>query len=257
MSDVVSSGTKRTAIVTGGSGGIGRAVVSELVERGYAVAMTYHSNKDAAYKTEQALKPATVQSVQVDVANWSQVDKATARIVKKFEGIDLVVHAAGARVEWQYVAELDVDAWHRYIEADLHGAFHVVRAAIPHLRRRGGGQIILISSIAAQMCQPRNVQGAVAKAGVEAMMRVVAREEGRHNIRINAVSVGLTDTAMGQDALVRWGAETAQRIIHSIPLGRIGTPQEVARLVGYLASDDGSYITGKVIQVDGGQFIAG
>lgn len=257
MADCVPAGPKRVAIVTGGTGGVGRAVVDDLVARGYAVAMTYHRNKAAAEDAERSLKPAIVRSRQVDVANWEQVDKMMADLATEFGGIDLVVHAAGAMVEWQYVAELDVGVWHRYIDADLHGAFHVVRAAISYLRRRGGGGIIAISSIAAQMCQPRNVQGAVAKAGVEAMIRVVAREEARHNIRANAVSVGLTDTPMGQDALARWGDEKAKKILRSIPLGRIGTPQEVAKLVGYLASDDGSYITGKVIQVDGGQFIAG
>jgi NAD(P)-dependent dehydrogenase (short-subunit alcohol dehydrogenase family) len=257
MANRVPTGAKRVAIVTGGTGGVGRAVVDDLVARGYAVAMTYHRNKAAAEEAEHSLKPAMVRSRQVDVANWEQVDKAMADFATEFGGIDLVVHAAGATVEWQYVADLDVGVWRRYIDADLHGAFHVVRAAISYLRGRGGGGIIAISSIAAQMCQSRNVQGAVAKAGVEAMIRVVAREEARHNIRANAVSVGLTDTRMGQDALARWGDETAKKVIGSIPLGRIGTPQEVAKLVGYLASDDGSYITGKVIQVDGGQFIAG
>jgi len=257
MPDPIPPAAKRVAVVTGGTGGVGRAVVSDLVERGYAVAMTYHRNKAAARQAELSLRPATVRSLQVDVADWHQVDSAIAGIADQFGGIDLVVHAAGALVEWQYVAELDVEAWRRYIDSDLHGAFHIVRAAIPHLRRRGGGALILISSIAAQMCQPRNAQGSVAKAGVEALMRVVAREEARHNIRVNAVSVGLTDTPMGQDALARWGEETAKKIVRGIPLGRIGTPQEVARLVGYLASGDGSYITGKVLQIDGGQFIAG
>lgn len=257
MADPTPSAATRVALVTGGTGGVGRAVVGDLASRGYAVALTYHRNKAAAQQIEASLKPASIFSHQVDVADWKQLEKVVADVATKFGGIDLVVHAAGALVEWKYVADLEVDAWHRYIEADLHGAFHAVRATLPHLRRRGGGSVILISSIAAQMCQPRNVQGAVAKAGVEAMMRVVAREEARNKIRANAVSVGLTDTPMGQDALARWGDETAQKIIRAIPLGRMGTPQEVAKLVGYLASDDASYITGKVIQVDGGQFIAG
>ena len=127
---------------------------------------------------------------------------------------------------------------------------------LPHLRKAGGGAIVAISSIAAQMCQPRNVQGAAAKAGLEALVRVVAREEGRRGIRANAVAVGLTDTEMGRVAFAEWGPETTERVIRGIPLRRIGTPEEVARVVCFLAGPDGAYITGKVLQVDGGQIIA-
>jgi 3-oxoacyl-[acyl-carrier protein] reductase len=95
----------------------------------------------------------------------------------------------------------------------------------------------------------------VAKAGVEALVRVLAREEGRHGIRVNAVAVGLTDTDMGREALGLWGPERAERVVGAIPLGRIGRPEEVARMVAFLASQDGAYITGKIVQVDGGQFI--
>jgi len=124
------------------------------------------------------------------------------------------------------------------------------------LRRAGGGAIVAISSIAAQMCQARNVQGAAAKAGLEAIVRVVAREEGRHGIRANAVAIGLTDTDMGRVAFAEWGPETTARVIRGIPLRRIGTPEEVARVVCFLAGPDSAYITGKVLQVDGGQIIA-
>ena len=107
------------------------------------------------------------------------------------------------------------------------------------------------------MCQTRNVQGAAAKAGLEAMIRVVAREEGRHGIRANVVSIGLTDTAQTAQAFERWGPERAAKVVAGIPLGRIAKPEEIADMVSFLASEQGGYITGKVIQVDGGQIIAG
>jgi 3-oxoacyl-[acyl-carrier protein] reductase len=106
------------------------------------------------------------------------------------------------------------------------------------------------------MCQPRNAQGAAAKAGLEALIRVIAREEGKHGIRANVVAIGLTDTDMGRAALAAWGPETAQRVIRGIPLQRIGTPEEIAGVVCFLAGPGAAYITGKVLQVDGGQIIA-
>jgi len=132
---------------------------------------------------------------------------------------------------WCRRRELSTNDWDRYLAVDLSGAFYVIRAALPHLRKAGGGAIVAVSSIAAQMCQPRNVQGAAAKAGLEAMIRVVAREEGRRGVRANAVAIGLTDTDMGRAAFDQWGPETSERIVRGIPLRRIGTPEEVARVV--------------------------
>jgi len=140
---------------------------------------------------------------------------------------------------------------------DLHGAFHVIHAALQVMHARRSGVIVAISSIAAQMCQARNAQGAAAKAGLEALVRVVAREEGRYGIRANAVAVGLTDTDMARTAQDQWGEESWKRVVSHIPAGRIGTPEEVANLVTFLASPEGAYVTGKVLQIDGGQFIGG
>src|SRR5207244_11611657 len=129
------------------------------------------------------------------------VPAAGARSAADFGKLEVRVPAAGARVAWRETAELSTNDWDRYLAVDLSGAFYVIRAALPHLRKAGGGAIVAVSSIAAQMCQARNVQGAAAKAGLEAMLRVVAREEGRHGIRANAVAIGLTDTGMGRAAL--------------------------------------------------------
>jgi NAD(P)-dependent dehydrogenase (short-subunit alcohol dehydrogenase family) len=152
--------------------------------------------------------------------------------------------------------ELTVEQYDENVNVDMRSAFICSRAAVPHLRKAGGGAIVAISSIAAQMCQARNVQGAAAKAGLEAVVRVVAREEGRRGIRANAVAVGLTDTDMARTAFAEWGAESTERVVRGIPLRRIGTPEEVARVVCFLAGPDAAYITGKVLQVDGGQIIA-
>ena len=252
------SANNRVAFVTGGSRGIGRAIVQELAGRGYRIAFTFRQNKAAARTVEDDFLDhgEKGRSYQLDVRHSEAVQDTVEHVVGNFGAIDLVVHSAGSLAQWKPIRELSVDDWASYMAVDLHGAFHVVRAVLPFMHERKSGSFILMSSIAAQMCQPRNVQGAAAKAGVEALVRVLAKEEGRHGIRANVISIGLTDTDMGRDAIERWGPERSKKVIHGFPLGRMGEPEEVARVVSFLASDDASYITGKVIQVDGGQFIA-
>jgi 3-oxoacyl-[acyl-carrier protein] reductase len=248
----------RKAVVTGGSRGIGRAVCLELARRGADVAFIYRSNDAEAEATTERIGALGGRALplRTDLADASGVGAALDQAAAEFGGLDLLVQAAGAMSAWRDTADLPVADWDRYLAVDLSGAFYAIRAALPHLRKAGGGTIVAVSSIAAQMCQPRNVQGAAAKAGLEAMIRVVAREEGRRGIRANAVAVGLTDTDMGRAALAEWGPETTERVVRAIPLRRIGTPEEVARVVCFLAGPDGAYITGKVLQVDGGQIIA-
>ena len=173
---------------------------------------------------------------------------------------DLATQLSFDRDHAQNTVRLDIEKLEalcaRWLGRPLEQPLHAIRAALPHLRSGGGGAIVAISAIAAQMCQPRNVQGAAAKAGLEAIVRVVAREEGKRGIRANAVAIGLTDTDMGRAALAQWGPQTSERVVCAIPLRRIGTPEEVARVVCFLAGPDAGYITGKVLQVDGGQIIA-
>ncbi len=245
--------------MTGGSRGIGRAVCLELARAGADVALLYQTDVRAAEESAAAVRAAGVRAVtiQADVADAAAVEAGTEAAIRQLGRLDILVHSAGAPVAWKHVRELTPGEWARFMAVDLSGAFHAIRAVLGHMHGRRRGAIIAISSIAAQMCQARNALGAAAKAGLEALIRVVAREEGRHGIRANAVAVGLTDTDMARAAFREWGDESRERILRAIPAGRIGRPEEVARTVAFLASEDGAYITGKVIQVDGGQFIAG
>jgi NAD(P)-dependent dehydrogenase (short-subunit alcohol dehydrogenase family) len=249
----------KKALVTGGSRGIGRAACLEFARRGADVAFIYRSRDAEAEATAAQIRALGrfALVLKADLADARGVAAAVERTAAELGRLDILVQAAGAMGVWRETAELSTEDWDRYLAVDLSGAFYAVRAALPHLRKAGGGAIVAISSIAAQMCQARNVQGAAAKAGLEAMVRVVAREEGRRGIRANVVAVGLTDTEMGQTAFAQWGPETTERILRGIPLRRIGTPEEVARVVCFLAGPDAAYITGKVLQVDGGQIIAG
>jgi len=248
----------KRAFVTGGSRGIGHAVCTELARGGADVAFIYRSRDAEAEATAAQLRALGRRglAIKADLADSAAVTAAVNRAATELGGIDVLVHAAGAMVDWRPVADIAIEEWDRYLAVDLSGAFYVLRAGIPHLRRASRGAIVAISSIAAQMCQPRNAQGASAKAGLEALIRVIAREEGKHGIRANVVAIGLTDTDMGRAAFAAWGPETTQRVIRGIPLQRIGTPEEVARVVCFLAGSGGAYITGKVLQVDGGQIIA-
>jgi NAD(P)-dependent dehydrogenase (short-subunit alcohol dehydrogenase family) len=256
------SGSKREledkkALVTGGSRGIGRAVCLELARRGADVAFIYHSRDIEARATAVEIRALgrVALALKTDlrmptVSAWPSTaqrpnsDGSTYWYKRRRHG------------EMARGGELSTEDWDRYLAVDLSGAFYVIRAAVPHLRKTGGGAIVAISSIAAQMCQARNVQGAAAKAGLEAVVRVVAREEGRRGIRANAVAVGLTDTDMARTAFAEWGAESTERVVRGIPLRRIGTPEEVGARGLLLSPGRRRLHHRKVLQVDGGQIIA-
>jgi 3-oxoacyl-[acyl-carrier protein] reductase len=248
-----------TAFVTGGSRGVGRAIALEFAGRGANVAIVYKLSRESAdaVVAEIAAHGGNALALQADVGDCDAISRAFARALDTFGSIDILAHSAGAPVEWKNVRDQDPPAWAAFVRNDLVGAFNSVHAAVRHMHDRGYGVIVAISSIAAQMCQSRNSQGAAAKAGLEALIRVVAREEGRYGIRANVISIGLTDTDQARAAFKNWGEAATQKVIDGIPLRRIAKPEEIARLAAYLASDDGSYITGKVIQVDGGQLITG
>ena len=249
----------KVALITGGSRGVGRAAADEFACRGADVAIIYKSSADLAKEVSSQIHSRGVRclALQADLADADATRHAFEKAVGELGRLDVMVHSAGAQVSWRPVREHDPKAWADFIANDLVGGFNAIQQAVQHMRAGKGGAIIAISSIASQMCQSRNSQGAAAKAGLEALIRVVAREEARSGIRANAIPIGLTDTQQTQDAMAQWGAEAAKKVIDAIPLGRIGRPEEIAKFCAYLASDDGAYITGKVIQVDGGQIICG
>lgn len=246
-------------LVIGGSRGVGRAIALAGAERGADVAILYRSRVEEAEAVLEAISATGRQAhaVQADLADAEATQAAIDAAAEAMGGISLLAHAAGAMGQWAGIAEMSPADWQRYIAVDLNGCFFALHAAIPHLRKSGGGAILAISSIASQMCQARNAQGAAAKAGVEALIRVTAKEEARHGIRANAIAIGLTATDMAQTAFDAWGPETTARIVKGIPLQRVGTPEEVAGVACFMMSSACSYLTGKVLQLDGGQIIAG
>lgn len=245
------------AVVVGGSRGIGRAVSLALTAQASTVAIIYRGNVEAAEATTRRIADsgATPLSFQADVTDPKAVKAAIDAIHAEAGSIDILVHAAGGSSSWKNVRDLSHREWTAIIDIDLNGFFNVVGPTLRIMHEQRKGSIVAISSIAARACSPRSAQTAAAKAGLEAMIRVIAREEGRYGIRANAVSVGLTDTDMGQDAIRHWGEAMTKRIIDQAALARMGTPEEVASVVAFLASDQASYVTGRVVCADGGQFI--
>jgi NAD(P)-dependent dehydrogenase (short-subunit alcohol dehydrogenase family) len=250
---------RKGAIVAGGSRGIGRAVCRTIAPEFETIAILYRNDDTAAQETAREVTAAGGKPllIKADICDAASVAGAIERAAANMGAIDLLVHCAGGASSWKAVRDLAPDEWANIIDVDLNGFFNVVSPVLKVMHRQRAGSVVAISSVAAKACSPGSAQTAAAKAGLEAMVRVIAREEGSHGIRANVVSVGLTDTDLGRDAIRHWGESTTKKILAQSALGRMGQPEEIADVVAFLASPKAGYITGRVITVDGGQFISG
>jgi len=231
----------RVAIVTGGAGAIGAAIGARLVEAGATVYVLDRPGQTA---------PVGTHAVPCDVSDAAAVSSAVADIDRAAGRLDIVVHAAGitrdARL-WKASAE----DWDLVLDTNLGSAFHLLKAAVPAMRRTGAGAVVMISSINGERGKVGQSSYAASKAGLNALARTAARELGAFGIRVNALAPGWIETPMTAAA----PAEARQRALDESPLGRLGEPDDVARAVMFLVSEWGRHVTGQVIRVDGGQLI--
>jgi len=242
----------KRALVTGGSRGIGRGIALAFAEAGADVAIGYRRQQEAALAVVKEAEACGRRAVALaaDVRDAEAVAAMLSEARDRLGGLDIVVANAGVPTRFQPLHEVDPGYWERIIGIDLTGVFHTLHAALPILREQRAGVILTISSVAADACSANAAAYAASKAAVNAITKVVARENAALGIRANIISPGLVLTDMGQGLLDEHG----EGLIRGIPLGRLGTPEEIGRLAVYLASDDASWITGKNFRIDGGQW---
>ncbi|MEU8893062.1 3-oxoacyl-[acyl-carrier-protein] reductase [Streptomyces sp. NPDC048442] len=241
--------TNRVALVTGGSRGIGRATVRALARDGFDVAFCYRSDDASARTLEKETEDSgtTVTGTRVDVTEAASVRAWIAATEDRFGHIDAAVTAAGITRDNPLVLMED-EQWRQVVATNLDGVYHVCRAVVFGMMKRRSGAIVNLSSVAGVYGHATQTNYSASKAGIIGFSRALAKETGRSGIRVNAVAPGFIET----DMVTAMNDKARKEALSSIPLRRMGTAEEVADLVAYLVSDKAAYITGSVLQIDGG-----
>ncbi len=239
----------RVALVTGASRGIGRAIAETLAGQGALVAVNYLQNQTAAQETLGRIHAAggTAEAAPFDVRDRAQVAGAVERIVDRHGRVDILVNNAGISVD-ALLPRLKEADWHRIIATNLTGVLHCTQAVLRPMLRARYGRIVSVTSVVADMGNPGQAAYGAAKAGVGGLVRSLAREVGRRGITVNAVAPGAIATEMTSEL----PASLRDDYVRLVPVGRLGSPEEVAAAVAFLCWPVAGYITGQVIGVNGG-----
>ena len=247
--------TGKVALVTGASSGIGRDAAKALAANGARVAVNFHSNAAGAEATRAEIVAAggAAITVKADVAKASDVQALVERTVNEFGPIDILVNNAGSLVERLKILDLTEERWDEVIDLNLKSAFLCCRAVVASMMERKTGAIVSVSSIAGRTGGALgSIHYSTAKGGLITFTKGLAKELAPFGIRVNAISPGVIDTRYHE---VFSTPEVMKSYVAGIPLGRVGTPAEVAEVICFLASDAASYLVGETIEINGGMFM--
>jgi len=239
----------RVALVTGGTRGIGKAISQTLVKHGVAVAANYAGNDKAAQEVAAELG---IKVYKWDVGDWEACQAGIRKVEAEVGPIDILVNNAGITRDGAF-HKMNVDQWREVIRVDLDSLFYMSRAVIEGMRERAFGRIINITSINGQKGQAGQTNYSAAKAGMIGFTKALAQEGAAKGVTVNCVAPGYIDT----DMVAAVPEPVLQKIIGTIPVGRLGKAEEIAKAVAFLAADDAGFITGATLTVNGAQYIAG
>ncbi|MGI8744544.1 MAG: SDR family NAD(P)-dependent oxidoreductase [Bryobacteraceae bacterium] len=241
----------RTALVTGASKGVGKGIALELARQGCDVAVNYNSDAAGAYATCEEIRRIGLRAIaiQADVGDAVQVDRMFTAFSEQFQKLDILVNNAGVQT-WKPLLELEEHEWNRVIDTNLKGCYLCTQRAAWLMKNTGGGRIINIGSGCNKVAFPNLVDYTASKGGIEMLTKVAAVELGRHQITVNCVAPGAVEIERTRHEAGDYAGTWAKLT----PLGRVGTPLDVGRVVAFFASEAAGFVTGQTLWVDGGLF---
>ncbi len=248
-----SVGTLKEAVVvvTGASRGLGRAIAKEMARGGAKVVVNYSRSKEPAEELVNQISESGGEAiaVQADVSDPEQAQSLIDQAMEKFNRVDVLVNNAGINID-RTLKKLSVEDWDTVIQVDLNSAFYTLHAVLPHMTEQGGGKIINMSSFVGEAGNFGQANYSAAKGGLLGFTKTAALELARYGITVNAICPGFIET----DMVANIPEEAQKKLLKSVPLGRFGKPEEIARAARYLV-EDGDYITGQSIDINGGVYI--